>query len=317
MVDEFVVALLGGGLLCSLSWGSRRLSSTTLMAPWYWAAVAVLSITVTELFLDGLSDQTGNLRFAPLRYLSAIFIFCPIVALLGAKRPQDRAWQWIVLSLWMILALPAATALLYSHPTFQLGTVWCWFLLILIAISAANYLATPYWISGLFVGAAQLCLLSVQLPWIWYWGEFPPGQETSGSAVMIALCLLLAAALSVQLIARWRRISPPSRLSGLDRTWLEFRNRYGVLWGLRVADRINRTAKRHGMSFRLRWDGFWPTDEQGTSNRAARLQEDPTEIPPTAEQMFISLLRRFVSEDWIAQYRTQTSEKTSHFGNCD
>lgn len=316
MVDEFVIALFGGSLLVSLIWGSRQLSGTTLMAPWYWAAVAVLSITVTELFLDGASDQTGNLRFAPLRYLSAIFIFCPTVALLGAKRPQDRAWQWIVLSFWIVLALPAATALLYSHPTFQLGSIWSWFLLILIVISAANYLATPYWISGLLVGAAQLCLLSVQLPWIWYWAELSPGQETSRSAVMIALCLLLAAAVSVQLIAR-RRISPASPLSGLDRTWREFRNRYGVLWGLRVADRINRTAKRYGMNFRLHWDGFWLADEQGTPQRAAPLQEQGERIPPTAEQILISLLRRFVSDDWIDQYRTPFSEKNSHFENCD
>ena len=43
---------------------------------------------------------------SPLDFAAAMIVFCPAMALLGAKRPQDKPWQLIVLSLWGILALP-------------------------------------------------------------------------------------------------------------------------------------------------------------------------------------------------------------------
>ncbi len=51
---------------------------------------------------------------APARYIAAMSTFSPIMALLGAKRPQDRGWQFIVATLWAILSLPACEWLLFG-----------------------------------------------------------------------------------------------------------------------------------------------------------------------------------------------------------
>ena len=46
------------------------------------------------------------------RFAAAVLSFAPTMALLGAKRPQNGAWQFVVITLWAILALPAFEVLL-------------------------------------------------------------------------------------------------------------------------------------------------------------------------------------------------------------
>ncbi len=54
--------------------------------------------------------------------------FCPLVSLLGAKRPQNKAWQWIVASFWIIAALPAIEGLaLQPGEALTVPIVWRWF----------------------------------------------------------------------------------------------------------------------------------------------------------------------------------------------
>jgi hypothetical protein len=80
-----------------------------------------------------------------LKYLVGTATLCPSMALLGAKRPQNVACQFIVLSLWVVLCLPSAHAILFSGasaPT--LHAAQSWFLTILIAITGTNHLPTRF-----------------------------------------------------------------------------------------------------------------------------------------------------------------------------
>ena len=99
------------------------------------------------------------------RYLAAVATLCPSVAVLGAKRPQDRGWQFIVASLWLVAALPSLQQW-FARPNaaLDLHVAWRWFLLILIAIGLFNILPTRYWPTSLLTAAGQACLLTRHLP---------------------------------------------------------------------------------------------------------------------------------------------------------
>ena len=97
----FGLALIGRGM--------KGLHGSTLFAPCCWAALAWLAVTATELAIISIAGSAAWADQA--RFVAAVSTFCPTVALLGAKRPQDRAWQAIVLSLWCVLALPGVAQL--------------------------------------------------------------------------------------------------------------------------------------------------------------------------------------------------------------
>lgn len=120
-----------------------RTRGTTLVAPCVWALVACLALVVSESIIAGWNPSPA--ARAVLRYLAALTTFCPAMALLGAKRPQDRGWQFIVGSLWIVLALPALQPILLARSSlFDLHPAWSAFLGVLILISVCNYLPTRF-----------------------------------------------------------------------------------------------------------------------------------------------------------------------------
>src|SRR6185436_4811717 len=101
--------LSGSSTLLGL-WNFRRsLSQTTLVSAAWWAAAATVTIVAVEAAGAVFSWDAGWL--APLRFCAAALSFCPFVAVLGAKRPQHLAWNFVVLSLWGVVSLSALTAL--------------------------------------------------------------------------------------------------------------------------------------------------------------------------------------------------------------
>lgn len=89
-----------------------RLRDTTIQAPCYWTLFAILVLTGTEIGLDLLDADKTTVWYQPVRYAAAVATFCPPMAVLGAKRPQDHGWQIVVLSLWLILLVPSTQWLL-------------------------------------------------------------------------------------------------------------------------------------------------------------------------------------------------------------
>ncbi|PHR86643.1 MAG: hypothetical protein COA78_37765 [Blastopirellula sp.] len=201
---------------------------------------------------------------------------------MGAKRPQDASWQWIVLSLWVILAMPVGEHW-FSNQFAQLdiGGARSWFLLILILVGLLNNGPTRFSPTAFLLGLSQIILLS----------EYLPGIQTSlgTTGAMAALLLLLIAIVLV--IVDW----PSKRLVTRheDRAWLDFRDSFGAFWAARIAQRINDSATRYNWGLWLSWSGFTQVELVG-------LEEGVTsEVNRALRQNMRSLLRRFVSEAWM------------------
>jgi hypothetical protein len=287
---HLVMALLAAAVcLASLAAGYRYVVGTTLRACWMWCLVSLLMLTAASVAILGpvtLSDAVVS----HIRHAAAITTFCPLMAILGAKRPQDRAWQFIVLSLWVVLMLPSGVSLAW-HPEAKLTLHGArqWFLAILIAVELFNGVATRFWPSALGAAAAQVLLLAPFLPWL---DEHAATGLLAGPGVYSLALALLAGACALR-AAGWPR--PAQSAEPLDRLWLDFRDCFGAVWGLRVAERLSATARLAGWPLRLGWNGF------AVENGAAEPGSLSPETHRAVEKAMRPLMRRFVSSDWIVQ----------------
>ena len=107
-----LIALTAAGwlALARLWKGAMR---TTLSAPWCWVGISLTALSAAELAIAWLARDVQPAWVSHLRYCAAVTTFAPMMAVLGAKRPQNRAWQLIVLALLAILILPSIQALLF------------------------------------------------------------------------------------------------------------------------------------------------------------------------------------------------------------
>lgn len=278
------IALIALTLLgCSVLLGTwRRLAGTTLTGTWYWTLASTLAIGVTESLLYHTPSTAA--WFAPVRFAIVTTCFCPLMALLGAKRPQHRAWHFVVLALWAILVLPAAESLVLRHGQMpDVRGARSWFMLALIAVGLVNYLPTRCWLAGLVLAAAQACMLAEFLPMIRHFQD--RGIALVGFAAWVTALIIMA------VVARTR--SP--RREPLDAVWLDFRDSFGTLWALRVAERINAAAAVSDWPISLSWAGFRFDDA-----KCRGWAELPDNVRHDLRQTLDNLLRRFVSQDWIA-----------------
>ena len=270
------IVLAASGLLL-LGW--RRLRGSTLVAPWAWCWVGLWSLALAEMY------RGGGLEGSTAWYFGfAVTTVLPGMALLGAQRPHDRIWQFVVVSLWVILVLPAVkNTLLEPGSIFQLHPAWGWFLWLLILLGLLNRIGTRYWLAALLVAVGQCLVLAGHLPWV--------RHELEGIGTLLGLACFAGAILVVHLQAR----GAPQSIAGFDRAWIEFRDRFGTLWALRVADRINTLAERQQGGLRLTWQGLRDSSDR---NQVLQLDADTEAI---LQQNLKNLLRRFVSVDWIAE----------------
>jgi hypothetical protein len=72
-----------------------------------------------------------------------------------------------------------------------------------------------------------------------------------------------------------------------DRLWLDFRDLYGLLWGLRLQERVNAASHAAGWGIELQWPGL-------------SVPGIPPQHQDALRQAMTGLLRRFVSHEWIA-----------------
>lgn len=277
----FVLGLGGVGVLLA---GRRAVRGTTLVGPWWWLLASLLLLVAVEV-VAALHPTAAQVPL--LRFVAGCSTFCPTISLLGAKRPQDRGWHFVVGSLWIVLALPALQSLLlrpeYAPETHSVRKV---FLVLLIAAGLLNGLPTRQWMSACLVAVAQ---------GIWL-GE-PLGLLTaswSASSGLGALGLYVAGLAAGLRVFRGSRV-PRGTYDGL---WLDFRDRYGLLWSLRVAEQINASATRYKWDLVLRWRGFRLPDGSKLPDQL------PAETDRALRQNLHNLLRRFVSSDWIADRLT-------------
>jgi hypothetical protein len=277
-----ICAVIGIGCIV---WRWRWLRGTTLIAPALWSLLVFVLLPLAAYAMHGAGGGPMFSGAEGIRFIVAMATFCPAMAVLGAKRPQDVAWQFIVASLWLVLCLPGVrAALLADGSPASLHTATSWFLLLLWGVSAMNYLPTRFAIPGLLVAIGQLALTFEYLPLASIWPDVPWLKH---SAIPLGTVLLMVAVLMVCTARLDRR--PADR--PLDRLWIDFRNSFGAVWGLRCQQRINQSAEMYGWPVRLEWNGF------------ATIGTDPIndELEHAIGNHFKNLLRRFVSPAWIAE----------------
>jgi hypothetical protein len=317
MLTAAAVALAGAAIVASL----RNLRGTTLLAPALWALASLAVLVAFQAML--LRVPTDRMTREKLDLLAATSTFCPLVALLGAKRPQNRPWFWIVLSLWGVAALPVVESLIVQPDDWiEVHPLWQWFYAILVVIGCANYLPTRFWAPAMLAAFGQCALLCDFLPGGSNW--LAPLRSAVARNILPEVLLngrrdfrlweitagivpLAAAVCWAYLITAKRRKLLPTAVANWNRAWLDFRNAYGVVWGMRVIERLNVLSFGTGATLRLTWRGFVPIEsvtakanppEQNSNLTTAPVDGD---LPEQIERDFRMLLLRFVSNDWIGR----------------
>jgi hypothetical protein len=281
-----LLATIEGGLLiaCKPAFGG-----TTLVSAWWWAVAALVGVASTEVLLTVSLEPLWARSIPALRFASAALTFCPMMAVLGAKRPQDRAWQFIVLSMWGIVTLPAIESLaLRPGQALSIQGVRFAFLAGLILLGVLNWLPTRLWATAILVGLGQATLFA---PYVGLELVEPPPllRALAGIWFVFATAIFL-----------WKvRLGPRHGCPGNDRVWRDFRDQFGALWALRVLERVNASVVMNQWPFRLFWTGFKvvsPSIEIAESDHTSEQQQ-------ALNIVIDNLMRRFVSSEWIAKRR--------------
>ena len=288
----------------------RRARGTTLVAPLVWIFTSLLVVIAAYVNLMQPAIFPTIYRREKWWVLALCSTFCPMMSLLGAKRPQNRAWQWIVLSFWIVAALPAIQQLvLQPVEPFEISSVWRWFYAVLLLISAVNYLPTRYAPAGLLATAGQTVLLLPYLPM----GPVAMGHPLIGIP-MLGAAVCLAHVLSGVRFSKQCASTDEKLLPGWTNVWLDFRDAYGLLWGARMMERIDSLLRSSNVPAWLDWNGFHcPSSQPDRLNPqttppiipiSATLSVNQSETASAnamdvAESGIRNLLQRFVSNDWI------------------
>jgi hypothetical protein len=195
---------------------------------------------------------TGSLNML---YLALALTCCAGVAVLGARRPGAAAWNFVVVGLLVILALPMGQAAVLGtavHP----GTMLNAFLVSLIGLTVINYLPTRLGVGAVALAAG--CGFAIH-------DVLMESSISPAASCFVGIAPWLA----------WGSVFVAGAKGLDDRSWLAFRDRFGLVWGLRVREQFNPAAENSGLASRLRWSGIRPPD-------------------PAADDLFEALTKRFL-----------------------
>jgi hypothetical protein len=226
--------------LCPLWRAWQANAGTTLRPSLAWAAAA-WAIWMTAFALD---DPTSLWR-----YLALSVTACAGVSVLGARRPGAGAWNFVVAGLLAVLLVPVAQPRLETAHLLVLAAG--------LAVPLLNYLPTRMFYGVLLVAFG--CAIE--------WARVAGMDIGSVSLVQEGrICLALG-----PWIAWWRLRRPLIAATELDRVWLDFRDRFGVVWGLRAREQFNRAAASSGWPVRVTWFGCQsPGHDQAEASRLLR-----------------------------------------------
>lgn len=267
----------------------RRFEGTTLVSPSRWSIFALSLLFTVEIYgsATGASATSLSTQIA-MRYLAATASFCPLIAVLGAKRPQNIGWQLIVATFWVVLILPVGEMfVLWQGGAMDVGPARRWLLVILMFVGLTNYALTRFGFAALLFTVGQSFMLLPHLPIV--------GRETDWS--FSAGCLLSVAAAGLV----WWQTVVRRTAGGWDVVWLEFRNAFGLVWALRVMERVNSTAQLSHWKRELTWFGFVTApsgDYQSVDSGPVKRDTESLEVARAMR----TVLRRFVSPEWIQGY---------------
>jgi len=242
-----IVILASAAVPLAVAWQANR--NTTLRHALAWAGLAWMSWLAFG-FWPGMLTA----------YASLTLTCCAGLAVFGARRPGLVAWDFIVASLLVILWLGWAEGLI-AGTELKLGTVRLTFLTILLATVVLNYLLTSSRAAAMCLALASAFILS---------DMFATEFRNVNLAILSVGTAPWYAWLELKVC--------PGHRTFADRQWLAFRDRFGVVWAMRVREQFNCVAKNAGWSVRLGWSGF---------------RSETDEIPSEWVDALVALYKRF------------------------
>lgn len=291
------VCMTAGGVVAMVAAvvGCWRARGSTAVPAALWAICAAFAVSA-DAGIHALGWANDPARAASLRLCVAALLLCPAMSVLGAKRPQHGIWQVIVASLAVVLAMPAASAEFVrpgSPPVLHI-VVRC-FVSGLAVIGWMNYVGTWRRLPATLVTAGGLILIR----------GFLPGFETERAGdspwLDVSGAWLLAAGGMLAILPRIAPSATPRVLQHeIDQPFLCLRETLGIAWTLRIAERFNGFAESRGWPCRLEADGL----EVGGDPLDRHWHRD-------AVRTFESIVRRFVSIDWLARHRGSAETDSS------
>jgi hypothetical protein len=298
LVSPIHAAACAAACLAALTtaWGVFLVRGTTAVPAALWSAAACLALAV-EMGARAVGGLADPATAAAARLAVVSLSLCPAMSLLGAKRPQHGVWQLIVATLAVVLAMPAASALLMrpgSVPDVHL-LERC-FIPLLVLVGWMNFAGTRRAAAVSCVAAAQLFLLRGFLPGVDTDSAMQAGAsggaDAAAAGLLLAGTLLAAAQVRPRRTERARRVEAGGAVAAVvDPAFLALRETLGAAWSLRIAERFDTVAAARGWPCRLRFAGL----ETGGD-------ADDTFWHRDALRAFRALARRFVTDAWLARH---------------
>jgi hypothetical protein len=214
------------------AWQANRRTSLFHAVQW---AVAAWVAWGAMILLAVAAEDAGDTWTAG--YLALCLTGCGNVAVLGARRPGVGAWNFVLVGLLAVMLLPVVEGLLAQAAS--LDTLRVVFLAGTLVIGVLNYLPTRLAAAAILLGlgsVGELLHLMGQIEWnpVFSWW-------------LVGLVPWVA-------FVSWRWRAVPR--SEFDALWLDFRDRFGLLWGQRIREQFNRSASHAGWPVMLRWQGL-------------------------------------------------------------
>jgi hypothetical protein len=229
----FLLFLANSPVLLKFWLGNRQ---TSLSHSLVWALVAWVA-WIVSLMLEPIGSVPG-----PYVYLALALSGCASVAVLGARRPGVTMWNAVVLALLLMEMLPIAEALT-KQQDLKVDVLRLTTLAGACFIGMVNYLPTRF-----LVGAALICAGCAC-----EWFRFLDAGEGSHEELDVVGRAALAAGPGLTLLSN-RMLRRRAR-NEFDSTWLTFRDRFGVVWGQRLREQFNQSARHANWPVVLTWPG--------------------------------------------------------------
>jgi len=226
-------------------------------------------------------------------YLGHLAILAALISVFNARRPGNGAWSLLMGLLFLVFLIPWLQGWGLVHGVrpidrLRLEAPWSWFFLALAVAGVSNYAPTRYGLSAFFVGGGFVT------EWIGLTYQEMPLEVRSRLWTVAGWWWSSALVVAVWRSRRWG--GQPRSGRDLDRVWFRFRDHWGLVWAVRVADRLNAMARSSHWALSLEWDGLKPSNTNG---------DDKAEADPSAQQVLgvlIGLLRRFANRSVLQQW---------------
>jgi len=220
------------------AWQANR--QTSLLHAVFWATLAWASWTAVAIS----AEYTSASGLAAGRYLALCLTGSACIAVLGARRPGVSAWNFVVAALTAVNLLPLGEGLILGK---SLNLDWLRAVCVAatITVGIVNYLPTRLATAALaLLLGSVLQAVALVVPTD---GSEPMTLASQAGWLALALVPWLA-------FAALRRARPG--VGEFDTLWLDYRDRFGLVWAQRLREQFNRSGAHSGWPVMLRWKGL-------------------------------------------------------------